>query len=78
MDNEGALGSGVAVMTGAIVNLNGLSPTIDNLGNGGGTITNGAASSTSTLTVSSGGSYGGVLEDGAAGGEVALTLTRVR
>ena len=78
LDNEVALGSGVAVMTGATVDLNGLSPTIDNVGSGSGTITNGAASSTSALTVLSGGSYGGVLEDGPAGGEVALTLARER
>ena len=55
-------------MTGAVVNLNGLSPTIENLGTGGGTITNTSGTeSVLTLDLSANTTFAGVIQDGGSG-----------
>ncbi|MGO9109296.1 MAG: beta strand repeat-containing protein [Thermoguttaceae bacterium] len=66
--------SGVSIANGAVLNLNGLSPSLANL-SGGGTVTNGKPSTTSTLTAayaSGAASYAAAIQDGA--GKVALNV----
>ena len=67
--------SAVSVSTGAVLDLDGYSPTIGSL-TGSGTVTNSAASGTSTLTLTpaagSTATFSGIIQNGS--GTVALTL----
>jgi autotransporter-associated beta strand protein len=63
--------STVSVTSPAVLDLNGQNESVDIL-NGNGTLTNGAAAATSTLTVNSG-SFAGLIQDGGSGKMLALT-----